>query len=164
MTSRAWSNVPIGLIAGAGLLLAPGPVAAQAQGETLTVQARIGELCTVTSASLDFGDAIDTEVNNDATGTIEIDCLAETTLAVELDAGMNEQFGNRTMSDGAGSPPLVYTLYKDAARQQLWLAGDSVSATIASGGSVPVHGRVGIQGNGHAPGLYTDEVTITLSF
>ena len=59
MSSRAWSNVPIGLIAGAGLLLAAGPVAAQVQSETLTVQARIGDVCTVTSASLDFGAAID---------------------------------------------------------------------------------------------------------
>ena len=59
MSSRAWSNVPIGLIAGAGLLLAAGPVAAQVQNETLTVQARIGDLCTVTAASLDFGPGID---------------------------------------------------------------------------------------------------------
>ena len=43
MSSRAWSNVPIGLIGGAVLLLAAGPVAAQAQSETLTVQARIGD-------------------------------------------------------------------------------------------------------------------------
>jgi spore coat protein U-like protein len=164
MTSRAWSNVPIGTAAIAGLLLAAGPAAAQAQSPTLLVQARIGETCTVTSAMLDFGEAIDTEANNDASGSIEIDCLAETSLDVELGSGVHGQFGNRAMSDGNGSPPLLYVLYKDAARSQAWSVGEQVAATINGSGSVPVFGRVPSQVNGHGPGLYTDEVTITLVF
>ena len=163
MSSRAWSNVPIGLIGGAVLLLAAGPVAAQAQNETLTVQARIGDLCTVTAAAPDFGPGIDIEANNDAEGAIEIDCIANTPLEIELDGGLLPDFsGTRKMSDGATS--LQYLLYKDAARSQLWAAGERVAATINSTGSVPVYGRVPIQPNGHAPGLYTDEVTITLVF
>jgi spore coat protein U-like protein len=164
MTSRAWSNVPIGLAAISCLLLAAGPAAAQAQNPTLLVQARIGEVCTVTSASLDFGDAIDTQANNDASGAIEIDCLSETDLSVQLDGGIHGQFGNRAMSDGNGSPQLLYLLYKDAARLQAWTVGDLMAATINGSGSVPVYGRVPSQPNGHGPGLYTDEVTITLVF
>ena len=53
-------------------------MAAQAQSEKLQVQARIGELCTVTSASLDFGPGIDIEEETDAEGSIEIDCATET--------------------------------------------------------------------------------------
>jgi spore coat protein U-like protein len=163
MSSRAWSNVPIGLIGGAVLLLAAGPVAAQVQSETLTVQARIGDLCTVTAAALDFGPGIDNEINNDAQGSIEIDCVANTPLEVELDGGLRPDFGGgRAMSDGASN--LTYLLFKDSARTQLWAAGDRVPATIDSAGSVPVYGRVPVQGNSHAPGLYTDEVTITLVF
>jgi len=163
MSSRAWSNVPIGLIGGAALLLAGGPVAAQAQSEKLTVQARIGDVCTVTSASLDFGASINLESDTDASGSIEIDCIAETALEVELDGGLLPDFGGgRSMSDGAST--LLYHLFKDAARTQLWAAGERVAATINSTGSVPVFGRVPDQVNGHAAGLYTDEVTITLVF
>jgi len=163
MSSRAWSNVPIGLIAGAGLLLAAGPVAAQAQSETLTVQARIGDLCTVTAAALDFGPGIDIDTNNDAQGSIEIDCIADTTLDVELDGGQRPDFGGgRAMANGEST--LTYLLFKDSARTQLWATGERVEATISSTGSVPVYGRVPVQSNGHIPGLYTDEVTITLVF
>jgi spore coat protein U-like protein len=42
--------------------------------------------------------------------------------------------------------------------------GEQVAATINGSGSVPVFGRVPSQVNGHGPGLYTDEVTITLVF
>jgi spore coat protein U-like protein len=163
MSSRAWSNVPIGLLAGAGLLLAAGPVAAQAQNETLTVQARIGDLCTVTAAALDFGPGIDTESDNDAQGTIEIDCIADTPLQVELDGGLLPDFsGTRKMANGSST--LQYLLFKDSARTQLWASGERVAATISSTGSVPVYGRVPSQSDGHASGLYTDEVTITLVF
>lgn len=162
MTSRAWSNVPIGLVVSAGVFLAGGPAAAQVQGQTLQVQARIGDVCTVTSASLDFGASINLESNTDASGSIEIDCIAETILNVQLDGGIHGLFGSRAMSDGESM--LTYFLYKDAARSQAWDAGDQLAATINSTGSVPVFGRVPDQVNGHAAGLYTDEVTITLVF
>jgi spore coat protein U-like protein len=163
MSSRAWSNVPIGLIGGAVLLLAAGPVAAQVQSETLTVQARIGDLCTVTAATLDFGPGIDIEDDNDAEGSIEINCVANTPLQVELDGGLLPDFGGgRKMSDGQST--LTYLLFKDSSRQDLWAPGDRISATINSTGSVPVYGRVPVQVDGHAAGLYTDEVTITLVF
>jgi spore coat protein U-like protein len=163
MSSRALSNVPIGIAVATGLFLTAGPAAAQAQSQKLLVQARIGELCTVTSASLDFGPGIDIDVDNDAQGSIAIDCAAETPLQVELDGGLRPDFGGgRAMSDGAST--LTYLLFKDAARTQLWVAGDRVAATISSTGSVPVYGRVPIQSDGHDPGLYTDEVTITLVF
>jgi hypothetical protein len=56
MSSRFRSNVPIGLTAIAGLLLAAGPAAAaeSVQGQKLLVQALVGQACTVTSASLSF--------------------------------------------------------------------------------------------------------------
>jgi spore coat protein U-like protein len=164
MSSRAWSNVPIGIAVVAGSLLTAGSVAAQAQGEKLQVQARIGELCTVTSASLDFGSAIDITVNTNAEGSIEIECASATVFDVQLDGGQAPGFsGERVMSNGA-SPPLNYFLYKDAGRSQLWAPGDEVPGPEGGTGTVPVYGRVPVQPNGHAPGLYTDEVTITLVF
>jgi spore coat protein U-like protein len=167
MSSRAWSNVPIGLIAGAGLLLAAGPVAAQVQSETLTVQARIGELCTVTSASLDFGPGVDIDANNDADGLIEISCVASTEVDVELDGGLNfnGDSGTRKMAGEQGGTGLQYLLYQDPNRLTLWNPGEAVPADIVDGeGSVTVYGRVPAQTNNQSPGLHTDEVTITLVF
>jgi spore coat protein U-like protein len=156
--------MPIAMGVVAGLLLAAAPSVAQvAQDQTLTVQARIGELCTVTSAALDFGPGIDIDVDNDAQGSIAIDCASPTTLGVQLSGGLAPGFsGERNMSDGASQ--LKYFLFKDSARSQFWATGDQVSTTVTGTGSVPVYGRVPIQTNGHAPGVYTDEVTITLVF
>jgi spore coat protein U-like protein len=168
MSSRAWSNVPIGITVVTGLLLSAGPAGAQAQTETLKVQARIGELCTVSSASLDFGQAINLslETATDADGAINIDCGgAEATFNVALDGGLTPGGGpNRNMLQGGTGSPILYWLFKDAQRASLWNAGESVSATINGSGSVPVYGRIAPQGNGHPAGLYTDEVMITLSF
>ena len=101
MSSRAWSNVPIGSLRGAGLLLAAGPVAARHQSEKLTVQARIGELCTVTAHRWISARGSISKSDTDAEGSIEIDCTAETALEVELDGGLSPDFsGARAMSDG----------------------------------------------------------------
>jgi spore coat protein U-like protein len=163
MSSRIRSDVPIGLAVVAGLLLSAGPAAAQVQSQTLQVQARIGELCTVTSASLDFGPGIDIDVVNNAEGSIAIDCATETTFNVQLDGGLEPGFsGLRNMSDGESS--LQYILYKDAGRSDVWAAGDQVPGPDGGTGTVPVYGTVPSQVDGHAAGLYTDEVTITLVF
>jgi spore coat protein U-like protein len=164
MSSYAWSNVPIGIAVVAGSLLTADSVAAQAQSEKLQVQAFIGELCTVTSASLNFGSSVSIEENTDATGSIEINCATETSLGVELDAGLHfsPTFGFRAMAGGGND--LMYILYKDAGRSTQWDPGQQVTATIDGPGSVPVYGRVPIQPNGHEAGLHTDEVTITLVF
>jgi spore coat protein U-like protein len=167
MSSRVSSNVPIGIALATGLLLTAGPATAQVQNEKLVVQARIGELCSVSSASLDFGQALNPEVNTDAAGSIAIDCGgANTPLSVALDGGLSSTgASNRNLlRDGGGASPILYFLFKDAQRSQIWNAGDSVPATINGSGSVSVYGRVPSQTNGHPPGLYTDEVTITLSF
>lgn len=166
MTSRAYSNVPIGLAALAGLLIAAAPAGAQVQNEKLQVQARIGELCTVTSAALDFGQLGDLDqvgVKFDAEGAIEIDCGGVTTpINVALDGGLQPNGPTRQMA-GSGTP-ILYHLFKDSARQEVWTPGQQVSESIQGTGSLTVYGRVPEQPDGHTPGLYTDEVTITLSF
>jgi len=158
MSSRALSNVPIGLIAGAGLLLSTGPITAQVQSQMLQVQARIGETCTVTSATLDFGQSLDTQAITDAEGSIEIDCQSQTELAVGLSGG-----SPRFMSNGSQSF-IEYQIFQNATRTTPWIEGSPVPATITGSGSVPVYGRVPVQTNGQPTGLYTDQVQITLVF
>ena len=165
MSSRIRSNLPIGLAAIASLLLAAGDAAAQIQqDQKLQVQAFIGELCTVTEASLDFGSAIDPDTDNNGEGQIEINCSTETTFDIQLDGGLNfnASAGARAMS-GEGTD-LLYIIYKDAARLTMWGPNDSVEETVTGTESIPIYARVPSQSNGHAGGLHTDEVTITLVF
>src|SRR5690606_27605808 len=106
-----------------------------AQNGVLQVQARIGELCTVTSASLDFGQDLDLEADTTASGEINIQCATPTELDVELDGGLRPGFGGvRQMANGQNT--INYELYKDPGRTALWLPGDQVPATISTNGSV----------------------------
>lgn len=161
MSSRAWSNVPIGIAAIAGLLLAAGPAAAQVQDQKLLVQATVGEVCTVTAASLDFGTYAFSDINQ--SGSITIECLTPTALSVALDGG---QAGNgnglRTMTNG--SSQIIYGLYKQPG--ETWNDGDSVPSPTATEHTVTVHGQIpsSLNGGALADGSYTDEVTITLVF
>jgi spore coat protein U-like protein len=167
MFSRVRPNVWFGVAVISGSFLAAGPAAAQAQSEKLQVQAFIGELCSVTSATLDFGTSVDPAFDTDADGSILINCATETTLEVELDGGLhfNDSSGARAMTPTSGTgSDLLYTLYKNVGRTTIWQPGERVSATITGDGSVPVYGRVLSQSNGHSSGLHTDEVTITLVF
>jgi spore coat protein U-like protein len=163
--SRAYSNVPIGLTAIAGLLLAVTPVAAQSpQDQKLLVTAIIGDLCTVTAASLDFGSGYDASSAVHAAGDIEIECVTPVNVGVALDGGLTPTGGEgtRTMKNGAST--LLYNLYSDGPQTNPWATNEVVQVAIDGAGSVPVFGTIPQQGNGHEAGLHTDEVTITLHF
>jgi spore coat protein U-like protein len=162
MSSRFSSSVPIGLAAIAGLLLAAGPATAQVQTQKLKVQARIGELCTVTAASLDFGTYAMAILNK--SGTINISCLTATAVNVALNGG---QAGNgnglRTMKNGSSN--LIYSLLKQPGGAA-WLTDQSVLSPSSTNHSVPVHGQISpsLNSGPFTDGLYTDDVTITLTF
>lgn len=160
---RTHSNGLLAAAALAGLALSSNPALAQSQTEQLHVQATIGDVCTVTAASLDFGTGYDPNTSVNATGNIDISCIATTSLNVALDGGhAGNGGGQRTMSNGEDT--LMYILYRVAPQTDPWLTGASVPATITGSGSVTVYGTIPTQGDGHSPGLYSDEVTITLIF
>jgi spore coat protein U-like protein len=162
MSSRFSSNVPIGLAAIAGLLLATGPAGAQVQDQKLMVQARIGDLCTVNAASLDFGTYAMEQLNK--SGSININCITPTAVNVALDGGHAGNGGGlRTMSNGGSN--LIYGLFKQPGGAA-WETDQSVLSPSSANHSVPVHGQI-LPTHNPGPftdGLYTDEVTITLTF
>jgi spore coat protein U-like protein len=162
MQCRIQSSLEISLLTVVGLLLSAGPVAADTSEGTLEVRAVVGDQCTVTSASLDFGSGYDGSIVN-ATGSIDINCVTETELTVELDGGLHATTGGtRAMVNGESQ--LFYNLYSDSSRSNPWDSGITVGATISGSGSVPVYGSIPAQGNGHTAGVHTDSVTITLAF
>jgi spore coat protein U-like protein len=163
MSSRAWSNVPIGIAAVAGLLVTAGPAAAQVQTPKLQVKATVGQVCTVNTASLDFGTYASTQLNK--SGSIAIQCLTPMAVNVALGAG---QAGNgngiRTMKNGTSE--IKYQLFKDPGFSVAWLTDSTVASPSNANHAVPVYGQISPSLNSGtlANGVYTDEVTITLSF
>jgi spore coat protein U-like protein len=163
MSSRAWSNVPIGIAAVAGLLMTAGPAAGQVQTPKLQVKATVGQVCTVTAASLDFGTYASALTNK--SGSIAIQCLTPMAVNVALGAG---QAGNgngiRTMKNG--SSEIKYQLFKDPGFSQQWLTDATVASPSNANHTVPVYGQISPTMNPGtlANGVYTDDVTITLTF
>jgi spore coat protein U-like protein len=163
MSSRAWSNVPIGIAAVAGLLMTAGPAAAQVQTPKLQVKATVGQVCTVNTASLDFGTYASAQLNK--TGSIAITCLTPMAVNVALGAGQaGNGSGIRTMKNG--SSELKYQLFKDPGFTVAWETDSTVVSPSTANHTVSVYGRITPTMNPGtlANGVYTDDVTITLSF
>ena len=72
--------------------------------------------------------------------------------------------GFRTMKNG--SSEMKYQLFKDAGFSSSWATDSTVSSPSNANHTVPVYGKIDpLQNPGSlANGVYTDEVTITLSF
>lgn len=164
MSSRTRWNFLLGAAALGGLALNVSSVAAQSvQTQKLRVEASVGDVCSVTAASLDFGSEYDASAVVNATGSIEINCLVPTTLDVALDGGQQGNGGGqRTMSNGSAT--LAYILFTNAPSGDAWETDEAVEATITGTQSVPVYGSVPASQSITADGLYSDEVTITLIF
>jgi len=121
-------------------------------------------VCTVTSASLDFGTRILTTAA-DAQTNLSVTCTAGKSYTIRLGNGRNGGTGptNRRMASGTNT--LIYGLYRDAARVQPW--GDTAATGISDVGtglpkSHAVYGRIPAQPA--PPGNYSDVVQVTVVY
>lgn len=127
--------------------------------------------CTVSGSTLNFGNALD-PVNAtavDATSTLTVQCTATTPYTLSLNAGINAgtatNFAGRLLKSGSYSLP--YQLYVDSGRSAVW--GNGTASTTYSGTgsgnpqSVTIYGRLPSL-TGIPPGVYTDTVTVTISY
>jgi len=131
-------------------------------------------MCSVSVTSIAFGH-YDTQSPspNDTVGTISVSCSspdpAASTMSVALSSGASGNINARTMQ--AGSHPLSYNLYTNAARTIIWGddsgGGQSVTAsfppTSRSAVKLSVYGRIPAQQNAWI-GVYHDAVTVTVSY
>jgi len=128
--------------------------------------------CTVSGSTLNFGNALN-PVNAgaavDAISTLTVQCTATTPFSLSLNAGANAggstDFTGRVLKSGSYSLP--YQLYVDSGRTSIWGNGTG-SATYNSQGtgnpqSVLIYGRLPSL-TGAPPGVYTDTVTVTISY
>jgi spore coat protein U-like protein len=154
-------------------LLMPGlfAPAASAQTATGTFNVRITILaeCLLRSATdLDFGSTGVIGANIDQQSAISVQCTNSTPYNVALTAGTGSgaTVANRLMT-GPASATVSYNLYRDAARTQVWgtTTGTNTVAGTGNGAvqTIPVYGRVPPQTT-PAPGVYTDVITISVTF
>ncbi len=120
--------------------------------------------CTLAVQSVVFG-SYDTLSNQnlDSAGSISVSCDSTDTFTVALSPGHGTMLA-RQMQSGADS--MTYNLFTDSLRSIVW--GDGTSGTSLASGSgtsatFAVYGRVPPAQKIPA-GIYTDSITVTLTF
>jgi spore coat protein U-like protein len=135
---------------------------------TLSVTLTIVAGCEVASSPVAFVTASVLSTAVDVTGSVTVTCTNTTPYTVSLDAGggAGATVAARRMT-GPASATVTYSLYRDAARTQLW--GETIGTDTAagtgngSGQALTVYGRVPTQTT-PAPGSYTDSVNVTVTY
>jgi spore coat protein U-like protein len=143
----------------------------------LTVQITITASCTINAATLDFGSNPGTTLvstNVDAATTVSVTCTNGSPYSVGMDNGANFS-ASRRMKQGVTTNYLSYGLYTDAGRTNAWTTAASNSTCTAanscflgtgsgSAQSVNIYGRVPSIGTAPPTGVYTDTVTMTITY
>ena len=140
-----------------------------------SVPALAAAVCEVSATGVAFGgyDAI-SDGHVDTLGTITVTCTGTAgdpvTLDLALSAG-NGTFSGRHMTDG--SHTMLYNLYKDPSRSQVWGDGTGGTGTVTDAftmgsstevKSYTVYGRIFGSQNQLVVQSYTDNVMVTLAY
>jgi spore coat protein U-like protein len=134
----------------------------------LAVQTTINATCAIEQVPVvDFGTRTSVPAPLDFVFSIGVRCTAGAPYSIALDAGVGVA-ATTALRRMTGPVQWGYTFFSNASRSMIWgdTAGQLVTGT-GTGGLVshPLYGRVyGQSGSVATPGLYTDTVTITLSF
>ena len=123
--------------------------------------------CSVSTLGLSFGNYdVFSALNDDITGTINVNCPSATPYVISLSSGSGT-YTARAMTSGVNI--LAYNLYLDPTRLTIWGDGSSGTATVPGTGTgtvvgSPVYGRIPAGQNAAYVGSYTDVVIVTVTF
>lgn len=162
----------------AALLSACSAVTAQAATATgsLTVQMTISVSCTISAATLNFGNLPGTSVIAGATNAsvnVSVTCTNGSPYSIAMNNGANASGSQRRMTNGTTF--ISYNLYTDAARTSAWTTATSSTTCTStnscylgtgngSAQSIPVYGQVPAVGSAPTASTYTDTVTMTITY
>lgn len=143
------------------------PVAAQANGTAgVNTSAAVLATCTIVGSAIAFGNYTSAQV--DQTGSIAVVCTNGISYSVGLDAGAGTGATTAVRKlTGSQGGTLSYALYQNAARTSNW--GSTIGTDTQSGNgngvvqNLTVYGRI-LSGQTPQTGVYTDTVTITLTY
>jgi spore coat protein U-like protein len=120
--------------------------------------------CSVNTVGLNFGNYdVFTTLDNDITGTINVNCQTSTSYSISLSSGTGSYTSRTLMSAGN---LLNYNLYLDPTRLTIWGDGSAATGTVSGAGitgSSTVYGRIPARQNA-VVGIYADIVTVTVTF
>lgn len=142
-------------------------------GGAVTSTATVLPTCrALTIAPLAFGDYQPAGVESVASTSFTVQCSASTPVSVSLDRGTTAgaSIVARRLADGRGNT-LSYQLYTSVGRSTVWGDGTAGSAVVVASGlglastmQFVVYGVIPASQSTAVPGLYTDSITITLTY
>ncbi|MDQ7262459.1 spore coat U domain-containing protein [Paracoccus sp. PS-1] len=151
------------------MVLVPLGAWAQTATDSFDVRITITEECQVISTeTLDFGNAGVLTGNVDATASLQVACTSSTPYDIGLGAGEGAGATTTTRQMSSASLDTIsYQLFRDSGRTANW--GDTVGTDTQAGTgtgaaqSFTIYGRV-IPQTTPAPGSYSDNVTVTVTY
>lgn len=175
------TNLSCCMLAGLGLALASPAQAATVTGSitsTLTLTAACQVNGGTATSGLNFGalnfgtvDALFTSANaqvqRSGGGAMSILCSAGAIPVIKVSAGLHDgqsSGGTRALADGAGNF-VPYDLYTDAGASNVLAIGGTITLPTSTGTAqtVNLYGRA-VGKAGLPPGIYTDTISVELSF
>lgn len=141
---------------------------ASAPSARFQVSATAVNSCNLSATDLTFGNYDPLKASpTDASSLVTITCTAGSGYIIGLDAGIGQGATVETRRLANGEHQLNYSLYRDATRNLVWgnSPGTDTSAGVGTGMPIdyPVYGRIP-QGQTVPRGVYTDTVTVSVSF
>jgi spore coat protein U-like protein len=136
---------------------------------SFTVSATVLASCSVSASNLNFGTTGLLTSNIDAANSLSVTCATGTAYNVGLSAGNGSgaTMAARKMTKASTTNTTTYSLYRNAARTQVWgttIGTDTQSGTgTGSAQSLTVYGRVPSQTT-PPPGVYTDTIVVTVTY
>jgi spore coat protein U domain-containing protein, fimbrial subunit CupE1/2/3/6 len=164
----------IGSLGAALLLVAADDSSGATAQTTIMVSVTLASTCTVSANPLSFGTYQPGQGNASASTTLAVRCTRGAPFSVALNAGIGGgSVTQRLMSMGASR--LQYNLYTTAAHTAVWGDGTQSTATVSGVGrgfgsaaaiTQTVYGQVpDTPANVDlAPGLYSDTITVIVSY
>ncbi len=150
------------------LLCGAGALDAQTATTTFDVSITINADCVIaTPSALAFPatGVLSTAVT--ATTDLDVTCTAGTAYQIGLDAGQGTGATTTTRLMTQGADTIAYQLFRDAGLSLNWGNAPGVDTLAATGNgttqSFPVYGQVPAQTT-PATGVYTDQITVTLTY
>ena len=133
---------------------------------TVTVTANVVKACTISGATLGFGEYNPTYAT-DTTVTVPLNfqCSAGTPITIDLNNGGHPAAGMRGMANGTNI--LQYQIYSNPGLTTVWGTGSGSNyGMTATGGSdhLDMSGKIPALQTGVIVGTYQDTVTATLNF
>lgn len=136
---------------------------------SFTVSASVSPNCLVSATTLDFGTEGVLSTNIDATNAIDVRCTAGTPWTASLNAGSGAGGTvNLRRMTGPGGATVAYTIYRNAARTEVWGDGTAGTQTVSGTGTGSAqpqtgYGRVPPQAT-PAPAAYSDTIVVTVTY